>query len=327
MAKVAIIGRGWGSRSQEPNFRAAGLEVIAVVGRDGWRAVLDSDADLVVVSMPPALHLEMATAVLEAGKHILCEKPTALNAAEAEQMLKAAESRPDRIAIIDHELRFVPAFRAARDRFADIGPIRYVEVRYSSPARGDRSRDWNWWSDASQGGGVLGAVGSHFTDTLRYFGCGVEAVSAHLKTVIGERSGKPVTADDWSMVHLQLRGGAIATFALSAVSAGPDESAVMTIHGENGAFRLIGEELLFAKPRTTFERIAGRDLEERPGNSKGGAFGTGTYQLGLALKRALDDGDRSALADAATFADGLVVQRVLDASRASNARGGGWVPV
>jgi len=63
------------------------------------------------------------------------------------------------------------------------------------------------------------------------------------------------------------------------------------------------------------ERIAGGDLSQRPGNSPGGAFGTGTYLLGVALRRAIDDGDRSALAPAATFEDGLAQQRVLDAAR------------
>ena len=325
MAKVAIIGRGWGARSQEPNFRAAGLDVIAVVGRDQWRTAIESAADVVVVTMPPVVHLEMAGAALDAGKHVICEKPTALDANQAGELTRAANRHPDQIAIIDHELRFVPAYRAARERIVEIGPLRYVEVRYASPARGDRSRPWNWWSDSSQGGGVLGAVGSHFVDTLRYLGFEVEAVQATLRTVIAERSGKRVTSDDFASLHLRLGGGATAILTLSAVSGGPDESAVMTLHGEAGAFRLTGEELLYSKPRERFERIAGRDLEERPGNSRGGAFGTGTYQLGLAVKRAIDEGDRDALAPAATFADGLAVQRVLDAARRSSESGSGSV--
>jgi hypothetical protein len=85
--------------------------------------------------------------------------------------------------------------------------------------------------------------------------------------------------------------------------------------------------LLFARPRATFERIAGGEQSKRPGNSPGGAFGTGTYHLGLALKRALDDGDGHALGPAATFSDGLAQQHVLDAARQSNAERGAWIPV
>src|SRR5207245_7569528 len=85
-----------------------------------------------------------------------------------------------------------------------------------------------------------------------------------------------------------------------------------------------GEELLFAQPKGRFDRIAGGELTKRPGNSPGGAFGTGTYCLGLALRRAIDEGDRDALAPAATFSDGLAQQRVLDAARRSDGAGGRW---
>ena len=112
-----------------------------------------------------------------------------------------------------------------------------------------------------------------------------------------------------------MRNGAVATVTLSAVAAGPDEPAMITLHGESGAFRLTGEELLKSEPGKAFTRIAGGELQQRPGNSPGGAFGTGTLLLGRALKAALDDGDRSALAAAATFEDGLAQQRVLDAAR------------
>jgi predicted dehydrogenase len=326
MAIVGIIGRGWGERSQAPNFRDAGLEIAGIAGHDDWRSILDR-ADVVTIVTPPSTHVEIATAALDAGKHVICEKPTALSAAEAETLAGVARKHRKQIAIIDHELRFLPSFRSARERIGDIGAIRYAEVRYASPSRGDRSRAWNWWSDASQGGGVWGAVGSHFVDALRYLGLEIEAVQAMLATMIDERSGKKVTSDDFAAVHLRLRGGALAALTFSAVASGPDEPTALTIHGEAGAFRLTGEELLLAKPKGTFERIAGGDLAKRPGNSPGGAFGTGTYHLGLALKRALDDGDRDALAPAATFSDGLSQQRVLDAARRSHAQAGKWVPV
>jgi predicted dehydrogenase len=327
MVKVAIVGRGWGERAQAPNFRDAGLDVIAVAGRDRWRDAVQSDAELITVVMPPSLHVEITTAALAAGKHVVCEKPMALNVAESAELVRIAARYPERIAIIDHELRFVPAFHAARERIGEIGAIRYAEVRYSSPSRGDRSRPWNWWSDASSGGGVWGAVGSHFIDTLRYLGCEVEAVQAEMRTMIAERSGKRVTADDFAAVHLRLRGGAFVAMTFSAVASGPDEQSVLTIHGEDAAFRLTGEELLFAKRGEPYQRIAGGVMASRPGNSRGGAFGTGTYHLGLALKRALDDGDRNALARAATFEDGLAVQRVLDAARRSSENGGQWEAV
>jgi predicted dehydrogenase len=349
MAKVGIIGTGWGARVQAPVLREAGLRVTAIAGHnrertraiaddlglrahDDWRQVIASpDIDLVSIVTPPSEHREMALAALAAGKHVLLEKPTAGNAAEAEELVAAAEKVPQLVALIDHELRFLPSWREARARMADeIGEVRYAEVRYSSPARGDRMREWNWWSDATRGGGVWGAVGSHFVDALRYFGMEIEEVQALMRTTIDRRpfgdTTREVTSDDFASVALRLRGGAVASMTFSVVAAGPDESSVLTIHGERGAMRFIGEEVLLSTGRAPYATMAGAPISDRPGNSHGGAFGTGTLHLGRALRAALDEGDRTALAPAATFADGWMQQRVLDAARKS-AVAGGWVRV
>ncbi len=348
MLRVGIVGTGWGARVQVPTFREAGLDVVAIAGfhrnktreladelgvrpHDTWRELIaSSDVDLVSIVTPPSEHREMGIAALEAGKHVICEKPTAMNALEAEHLVAAASRHPERIAIIDHELRFLPSWREARARIGEIGDVRYAEVRYSSPARGDRSRAWNWWSDASRGGGIWGAVGSHFIDALRYFGMEFESAQALMHTVIDQRpfgdSTRGVTSDDWDSIHFRMRGGAVTTMSFSAVSSGPDEAAVMTIYGEKSAMRFIGEEVLLSTGGAPFAVMAGGPLGKRPGNSPGGAFGTGTLHLARALRAAIDDGNRAALAPAATFEDGLMQQRVLDAARRSSSDGG-WVGV
>ncbi len=346
MARVGIVGTGWGARVQVPTFREAGLDVTAIAGfhrnktrdlanelglraHDDWREVIDAeDVDLVSIVTPPSEHREMALAALEAGKHVLCEKPTALNALEATHLAAAAQRRPRQIALIDHELRFLPAWREARARIGELGPVRYVEVRYSSPSRGDRTRAWNWWSDAARGGGIWGAVGSHYVDAIRYFGMEVEAVQAMLRTIIDRRpfgdSTREVTSDDFASVDLRLANGKIAVLQFSAVASGPDESSLFTIYCEGGALRFSGEEVLISTKGALFTRMAGEAMQQRPGNSPGGAFGTGTLHLGRALRAAIDDGDRDALARAATFEDGLMQQRVLDAARKSS-ESGGWI--
>jgi predicted dehydrogenase len=349
MAKIGIIGTGWGARVQVPTFREAGLSVVAIAGHsrektralvgeldvrahDDWREVIaSSDIDLVSIVTPPSEHRQMTLAALEAGKHVLLEKPTTLNVAEAEELASAAQAHSDRIALIDHELRFLPSWREARARIADeIGEIRYAEVRYSSPARGDRKREWNWWSDATRGGGVWGAVGSHFVDALRYFGMEIESAQAMMRSTIATRpygdTTRDVTSDDFASVDLRIRGGAVAALTFSAVSAGPDESSTLTIHGERGAMRFIGEEVALSQNRAPYAVLAGAPMSDRPGNSHGGAFGSGTLHLGRALRAALDEGDRDALSPAATFADGLMQQRILDAARRS-AKQGGWMTV
>src|ERR1051325_9021928 len=152
MARIGIIGTGFGAKVQTPLCRQAGLGVAALAGfhhektREiaaelGVRAYADwrelaaaPDLDLVSVTTPPSEHREVAPAVLEAGKHVLCEKPTALNAGEAQQMLDAAKRHSKQIAIIDHELRFVPSWRDARTRLPGLGAIRYAEMRYARPS-------------------------------------------------------------------------------------------------------------------------------------------------------------------------------------------------
>ncbi len=324
MKKIGTIGSGWAKRVQNPLFQQLGFDVVNVRGHD-WQTLLESDVELVTITTPPSEHLEMARAFLERGKHVISEKPTARNAEEAEELVAVAARHPQLIALIDHELRFLPAWRTAKERMSELGGVRYVEIRYSSPARGDRSRKWDWWSDASRGGGILGAVGSHFADAMRYLAGEIEEVQATLNTIISERDGKRVTSDDLASVNLKIAGGIRCIMQLSAVANGPDERSVITIHGENAAMRFIGAELLMAKRGEPFARAAGEEMPELPGNSAGGAFGSGTLELGRALKQALEEGDRSGLAPAATFRDGLAQQRVLDAARRSSESGGGWI--
>lgn len=348
MARIGVIGTGWGARVQVPAFRGAGHAIAGIAGfdrektsaiakelgegltaYDDWRSLIASpEVELVTITTPPSEHREMAMAALSHGKHVLLEKPTALHAGEAEELVQLAARHAGQIAMIDHELRFLPSWREARERIRDIGAIRYAEVRYASPARGDRKRAWNWWSDAERGGGIWGAVGSHYVDALRYFGMEIEAAQALLATTIRERpSGdgmRAVTSDDLAAVHLRFTNGGVAALIFSAVASGNDEPAVLTVHGENGAMRFVGEEVLLSQGGSPYERVAGQVLRALPGNSPGGAFGSGTVHLAEALREALDEGKRDALAPAATFADGLMQQRVLDAARRSAANEGRW---
>ena len=235
MTRLGIIGTGWGARVQVPAFRSAGFEITAIAGasesktqqiaRDlaipfataDWRQLIErADVELVSVVAPPSLHREMALAVMNGGKHLLSEKPTALDAAEAQAMMDAAK-KVSTIAIIDHELRFLPSWRALKAQIETIGAIRNIDCRYTSAGRGDRQRAWNWWSDAAAGGGVFGAVGSHLIDAVRYFAGEITETRATLRTTIDERpydgSSRRVTSDDLTLAELRLESGASATMS------------------------------------------------------------------------------------------------------------------
>lgn len=337
---IAIIGTGWGARVQVPAFREAGFEVAAIAGSDGaktartarelgvaqafddWRKIVDLDVDLVSVVTPPHLHREMAIEILQADKHLLLEKPTALDATQAREILDVSRRRPEQIAIIDHELRFLPTWIDAKNTLPSIGELRYIEMRYSSPGRGDRQRAWNWWSDAAMGGGIWGAVGSHLIDATRYFAGEIDSVRAILTTLIDTRpfgEGKrEVTSDDHVDATLTLASGTPVSMSLSVV-AGIDEPTLLTFHGERGSLRLVAGTLLRSRDGR-WEEISKVD-GGHAGDSDGGFFGTGTKQIAAALCQAIE-GDREALSPAATIFDGLRQQQVLDAGRASSERGG-----
>src|SRR5205807_5870419 len=128
-------------------------------------------------------------------------------------------------------------------------------------------------------------------------GIEIKAYKATLRSIIDQRpfenAKRRVTSYNFADVSLRLANGAIASMTFSAVASGPDEPTTLTIHGEEGAMRLVGEELLTAMRGEPFTAATKASRSDRRGNSAGGAFGTGTYFLGRALKSAMDDGDRS----------------------------------
>jgi predicted dehydrogenase len=361
MAKpgVGIIGTGWGTRVQVPAFREAGLEIVALAGSQArktqriaaeldiphatgdWRTLLERDnVELVSIVTPPFLHCEMTIAALEAGKHVLCEKPTAFNADEARNMLRTAENHPDQIALVDHELRFVPAMQAARQLVLDggIGTLRHGEVRFINSSRANFRRIWNWWSDVAQGGGILGAIGSHQIDTVRYLlNDDVTAVSGHLRTYITQRPISPpteadmpsptreVTSDDFATFYLKMAQGGIVSVMASMV-ARTNESQSITLYGDEGTMRVQGGRLLYARPDDEFYDITPAETIAIPEHIRVlyPDYAEATIYMGHALRVAMA-GDRSTIEPAATMRDGLRTQQVIDAVRASSASGQGWI--
>lgn len=361
MAKpgIGIIGTGWGTRVQVPAFREAGLEIVALAGSQArktqriaaeldiphatgdWRTLLERDnVELVSIVTPPFLHCEMTIAALEAGKHVLCEKPTAFNAAEAREMLRAAEARPAQIALIDHELRFVPAMHAARQLVQEggIGKLRHGEVRFVNSSRANFKRIWNWWSDVAQGGGILGAIGSHQIDAVRYLlNDEVTAVSGCLQTYVTQRpisppteTGAPsptreVTSDDFASFQLKMAHGGIVS-VLASMVARTNESQSITLYGDAGTLRIQSGRLFYAQPDDELYDITPVETIAIPEHIRVlyPDYAEATIYMGHALRMAVG-GDRSAIKPAATMRDGLHTQQVIDAVRISSAEAQGWV--
>lgn len=353
MVGIGIIGTGFARTTQIPAFRACeGARIVAVasghlenaerVAREfdiphamaDWREVIArDDVQLVSIVTPPSTHEEMSAAALAAGKAVLCEKPTAMNADQSRRMRDAAINS-GLLALIDHELRFLPVRRRMREliRAGEIGRVRHAKVLYRSDARASAERHWDWWSDAAAGGGVLGAIGSHAVDALLWLlGTEVSQVSATLATHVGERRDertgqmRQVTTDDETGLLLHFKDSevterATAVVSLSVVEAGRPEHYV-EVFGSEGALRVSGaSELLHARVGAREWRAVevpeAPTAEALPDNE----WARGFLAFACEIVAALGAG-RGEIEGAATFDDGHRIQLVLDAARAAHESG------
>ncbi|MGH9258659.1 MAG: Gfo/Idh/MocA family protein, partial [Acidimicrobiales bacterium] len=208
-------------------------------------------------------------------------------------------------------------------RAGAIGEVRHVELLLRPYLRGDgrpqmREAPWSWWFDASRGGGLLGAVGSHLIDLCRYW-TGSEVVRAvgTVRAFVAQRPdehGAPraVTADDFTSFVLTLASGVVATLTLSAVAHhGSGHFAQIT--GSEGTLVITGEtQLQIGKPGAPLEDISAPDdlwEQVRPNNMWARSF--------VRLMRDLIGtlGGRGPEGTPAVLRDGLAVQRVMDAVR------------
>lgn len=255
--RVAILGTSFGRLVQVPGFqRHPGFELVAIAGRDAakteriaqeqgipkgygdWRELLEREKpQLVSIVTPVDLHHDMMLAAIAAGAHVHCEKPTALHRWQAIAMRDAALAA-GRVAGINHEFRFFPARAHALElvKRGTIGRPRRAEIlgRYPIWARPD-SRPFTWLADATRGGGILGALGSHHTDCLRTFFGEPVSVLASVRTDQPMRGSERATADDACTIHYEFAGGATAIIDLSA--AVPYRWERFEIHGEEASLR------------------------------------------------------------------------------------------
>jgi predicted dehydrogenase len=352
---VGVIGTGFARTTQIPCLQATpGMEVVGLLSRNmtraydlaqefGLRRAFDDldrmlkvdEIELVLVSSPPHLHLPQTLAALRAGKHVLCEKPTALHAGEALEMWRAGEAA-GRLHLIDHELRFHPR-RIRMKQLVDegfLGTPTLVELHIHGPFRLDPARTWSWWSDVAQGGGSLGALGSHAVDAVRWLLGEFVEVRGRLVTVVKERpdpeTGEPhaVTSDDDATVWGRLESGAEVTMRL-ATALRDDPSSAILLQGTRGSLKLDEKGPLLSRPQgaDAWTEVPCDDLPLPPEGTKvpDTPWARAFLLYAAAIRDALRAG-RTTLPGASTFEDGWRNQRVLDAARES-AKRGDWVAV
>jgi predicted dehydrogenase len=331
--------------------------VAAAADRLGWpaaetdwkRLIERDDVDLVDVCTPGSSHAEISIAALEAGKHVLCEKPLA-NTVEEARAMAAAAGRAGAAgvrAMTGFNFRRVPAVALARELVVAgrLGAIRHVRGAYLGSHLLDPEIPLIWRLQAEHAGsGALGDLGAHAIDLAQYLaGDRITGVSGLTETFVRERpladgggARGPVTVDDAAMFIARFAGGALGSFEATRFATGHTEGLRVELNGELGSVvwdlgDFNGLRLFDATedPATQgFRRIQ----VTRAGHPYAGAWWPDGHTIGYEhtfthevrdLVHAIADGRDPV----PSFADGLQVQEVLDAVQRSAASGAGWTQV
>ena len=353
---AVVVGTGFGVLTHLRALRGAGFEVKGLVGRDLAKtrkraelfevpaacaslaeALALPGVDVVAVATPPHTHCAIVLEAVAAGKHVLCEKPFARDASEAQQMLDAAE-KAGVVHLVGTEFRWATGQAVATRAVhaGEIGDPRMATFLFHMPALADPAAEVPaWWGDASEGGGWLGAYCSHVIDQVRDTLGEFEGVSASLSLL----SARDWSADDSYTVHFRTRKGVDGVLQSTAGAYGPFVMCSRIV-GSKGTLWIEGDKVFVAAAEGQRQLEAPEELTlaapvPPPSELLVTAY-DGLHSMGMDLApytklfevmRARIQGEPDPPGpSAADFADGLALQRVLDAVRVSD-REHRWVEI
>ena len=287
--RVGLIGTGYMGRSHAAAFVGApavfgqaparpALEMVADVSEDlashaaaelgfrRWTAdwhelVADPDVDVVAITTPNNLHRDMAVAATAAGKHVYCEKPLAMDAAEAREMTETAEAAGVTTLVGFNYLKN-PLQRYARDLIAggELGEIIHYRGRFDQDYMGDPRFPHTWRCDKSiAGSGIVGDGASHAIAMVHFLVGDITEVCGRTRIVYGERpllaaglglrgsaaadaERKKVETEDTAQFLFTLANGASGSIEVSRVATGRKWALEYEIHGTEGALQFFGEQ-------------------------------------------------------------------------------------
>ena len=357
--KAAVVGTGFIGVVHVEALRRLGVEVTGIVGSSPERAaekardaalpapypsfdamLADPAVDVVHLTTPNHLHFEQVRAVLAAGKHVVCEKPLAMNSDETGELLKLAEDS-GLVHAVNFNIRCYAQNQEARARVerGEIGDVRLISGGYLQDWL-LFDTDWNWRLDPAAGGSLraVGDIGSHWIDLVTFItGRHVEAVMADLTTFIGVRKqptgpvetftasagetvDTPMETEDTAGILLRLTGGARAVVTISQVSAGRKNRLSWEIDGSESALAWHSEapeELWIGHRGRPNELLLSERGDYPPGHAEG--FPDTFKRLYRAVYSAVANGGPPDEADYPTFADGHEEALIGDAIARSHA--------
>ena len=272
---AAVIGTGFIGTVHVEQLRRIGVDVRGVLGSTAERGRTRADAlsvarayasldeiladpsvDVVHVTSPNHLHVPQASAILAAGKHVVCEKPLAMTADESRGLADQAAAS-GLVNAVNFNIRFYPLHQHMRERVGagDLGDVRFVTGHYFQDWL-LHDTDWNWRLEPDKGGALraVGDIGSHWLDLMAFVtGQPIVSVMADLATFVTsrqqptgpvetfstERSANTVTrpmgTEDVATLLLRFANGARGSVAVSQISAGRKNSLQWEIDGSDGA--------------------------------------------------------------------------------------------
>jgi predicted dehydrogenase len=254
---AAVVGTGFIGVVHVEALRRLGVQVHGVVGSSHERGAQrarelglpqayrsfdemldDPKVDVVHITTPNHLHHQQAEAALNAGKHVVCEKPLAMTPSESYELLQIAE-QSKLVHATNFNLRFYPLCQHLHGliREGGLGTVRLMSGHYLQDWLLLES-DWNWRVDPRLGGQLraVGDIGSHWMDLTAFLsGRRIESVMADLGTFIRRRLRHDVTTDDAATILLRYEDGARGAVTISQVSAGRKNSLVFEIDGSESS--------------------------------------------------------------------------------------------
>jgi predicted dehydrogenase len=211
---------------------------------DWHELVADPEVTVIDNCGPDPVHVEPTIAALQNGKHVICEKPMAVSAADAQRMRDAAAAAPGK-AVCTFNYRFMPAVRLAKDLIATgkLGRLYHIRVNYLQMAGHDPGpRAEQFWYAAWPHSGGLQGIGSHAIDQCRFLVGEIKSVSALVRTFNEGRAltsaGDPTAfADEGTAAVLDFENGAIGVLESSVVATGRKNYLSWEINGSAGSLR------------------------------------------------------------------------------------------
>jgi predicted dehydrogenase len=332
-ARIVAVATA-GATSAERARRELGVEATTDLGT----LLGHSGVAAIDCCVPTGDHARIAHAALLAGKALFCEKPLAANAEEATQIAMLARQR-GLVGGVNYHFRQVPAIQEARRGIEAglLGEVYGFHMRYyrSSSLRRDRPLTWRF---AGPGSGVLADLGSHLIDLALHLLGPIDAVAAHMRTVVAERPGPdgrpaPVEADDAAWLDIELAGGGRGTIAASKLVPGAADDLRIEAHGSRGALLYDSRD-----PNTLHvaesgdapvggTSVATLSRTQPPAALPGPETPTGVIQWHLASIAAFLQAYATGAQPYASLDDGLMVDRVIAAARRSAGTDGAMVRI